>query len=62
MEKRQREEIVTYIKELNTYIILALFFIVYAVGTLIFMIFEIFMEFILEIKKRMFKIFKEKAH
>jgi hypothetical protein len=62
MEKRQREEMVTYIKELNTYIILALFFIVYAVGTLIFMIFEIFMEFILEIKKRMFKIFKEKAH
>ena len=62
MEKRQREEMVTYIKELNTYIILALFFIVYAVGTLIFMIFEIFMEFLLEIKKRMFKIFKEKAH
>lgn len=59
MNKLEREEMVKYVKELNTYIILALFFIVYAVGTLIFMIFEIFMEFILEIKRRMFKIFKK---
>lgn len=62
MEKRQREEMAAYVKELNTYIILALFFVVYAVGTLIFMIFEIFMEFILEIKRRMFKSFKKKTH
>lgn len=59
MNKLESEEMVKYVKELNTYIILALFFIVYAVGTLIFMIFEIFMEFILEIKRRMFKIFKK---
>lgn len=59
MNKLEREEMVKYVKELNTYIILALFFIVYTVGTLIFMIFEIFMEFILEIKRRMFKIFKK---
>ena len=62
MEKRQREEMAAYVKELNTYIILALFFIVYAVSTLIFMIFEIFMEFILEIKRRVFKFFKKKTH
>lgn len=59
MNKLESEEMVKYVKELNTYIILALFFIVYAVGTLIFMIFEIFMEFIIEIKRRMFKIFKK---
>ena len=51
MNKLDREEMVTYVKELNTYIMLAL----------IFMIFEIFMEFIFEIKRRVFESFTENA-
>jgi hypothetical protein len=61
MNKLDREEMVTYVKELNTYIMLALIFIIYFIGTLIFMIFEIFMEFIFEIKRRVFESFTENA-
>ena len=61
MNKVDREEMVTYVKELNTYIMLALIFIIYFIGTLIFMIFEIFMEFIFEIKRRVFESFTENA-
>ena len=61
MNKLDREEMVTYVKELNTYIMLALIFIIYFIGTLIFMIFEIFMEFIFEIKRREFESFTENA-
>lgn len=44
MDKTDREEMNKYIKELNTYIILALFFIIYFIIETIFIVFEIFKE------------------
>lgn len=52
MDKRDREEMIAYIKEINTYIILSLILIVYVIIESIFIIFEFFREECLKISRK----------